>query len=491
MYTMKKQKRILRHRHRSLLILTSGILASSCFIIVTSFVFQPPDEQFYFVDTKYKGVQSRTVRQSTSYIRSIIEYPVTKNKIVNDQIATAIDVATQGFSAVSHEFASSADPSTQNVSYQVMYNNRKYLSIVVKVFQDTHKGRPLLRNMFWTFNMTTGKPVTLSELVGNSPDGLARIMIYLRNSVKQAIKQKGGSISSEYLRQSITPDTVNSFIVLNRNTLEFPFGQGAVSPERVGNISVKLSTSNLQLFLQNSVAKDILDVTPIGSAHKTAETDAEAETEITAQTVLTDSCTSPKRCIALTYDDGPTLHTPELLAALRRHHAKATFFTVGKSVVKFPEITKQIDQDGHTIGNHSYSHYSLPSLSEAKITSEITRTNDAIQKTIGKTPRFVRPPYGAVDSKTYRALRQLESSAILWSVDTRDWADRDSEIVCNRVLANARPGAIVIMHDIHPTDVRATECIIKALKKRSYSFVTIDTLLGDAAQPGKGYYGVD
>jgi peptidoglycan/xylan/chitin deacetylase (PgdA/CDA1 family) len=279
--------------------------------------------------------------------------------------------------------------------------------------------------------------------------------------------------------------------VLNKNTLEFPFGRGVVSPERAGNISVKLGTSNLQLFLQNSVAKEILDVTPIGSAHITAETETEAEDESSAQITPSDSCQAPKRCIALTYDDGPTSHTPELLATLKRHHAKATFFTVGKNVVKFPDIVKQIDHEGHTIGNHSYSHYAFPSLAEARIVSEITRTNEVLQKTIGKTPKFVRPPYGAVDSKTYHALRQLNMSAILWSVDTRDWADRDSEIVCNRVIAGARPGAIVIMHDIYPTGVRATECILKALKKRSYNFVTVDTLLENAVQPGKGYYRVD
>ena len=98
----------------------------------------------------------------------------------------------------------------------------------------------------------------------------------------------------------------------------------------------------------------------------------------------------------------------------------------------------------------------------------------------------MRPPYGGFNQPVLDELRAQGMASILWSVDTRDWADRNSSIVCSRAVAGAAPGAIILMHDIHPTSVDAVPCILDSLKQQGYQFVTVSTLLGKT-EPGVKY----
>ena len=129
----------------------------------------------------------------------------------------------------------------------------------------------------------------------------------------------------------------------------------------------------------------------------------------------------------------------------------------------------------------------MPSLSPAQVQNEIASTNNTLQGIIGVKPTTLRPPYGATNAAVQRVVSNLGMSSILWSVDTRDWADRNSNIVCNRAISNARPGAIILMHDIHRTSVEAVPCILQNLSSQGYQFVTVDKLLGNL-QPGHIYY---
>ena len=159
---------------------------------------------------------------------------------------------------------------------------------------------------------------------------------------------------------------------------------------------------------------------------------------------------------------------------------------IGSKVAARANVARRIHTSGHQLGNHSWSHPVLPQYSAEAIGSEIDRTNSAITQATGVAPTIMRPPYGAVNSVVLEQLRQRGMASILWSVDTRDWADRNSTIVCNRAVAGARPGAIILMHDIHPTSVNAVPCILSTLKQQGYRFVTVQTLLGKTA-PGVNY----
>ncbi|HPQ82741.1 MAG TPA: polysaccharide deacetylase family protein, partial [Candidatus Saccharimonas sp.] len=177
--------------------------------------------------------------------------------------------------------------------------------------------------------------------------------------------------------------------------------------------------------------------------------------------------------------------TNELLDTLQRYKAHASFFLIGKNAISYKDVVKRMQNDGHTIGNHSWDHKSLPLLTPAAIDAELSQTNTEITKITGIVPSYMRPPGGALAPNVYAALQRQNMTAVMWSVDTRDWADRNSDIVYNRVVSGAKPGAIIILHDIHKTSVDAVPRILKALQRQGYAFVSIDELFGPNAAPGK------
>jgi len=193
------------------------------------------------------------------------------------------------------------------------------------------------------------------------------------------------------------------------------------------------------------------------------------------------------KCVALTFDDGPMPGTGELLDILARQHVKVTFFLIGRNAATYPDLVRREAAEGHELANHSWSHTDLGRASGAKVESELARTQDAIRKASGVTPLLMRPPYGSTDTTVAGVAKRLKLAQVLWAVDPLDWQVRDTGAVERRVLKGVRPGMIVLMHDIHPTTVRAVPRIIERLRAGGYTFVTVSQLFGKRMTPGKEY----
>src|SRR5687768_7889210 len=144
------------------------------------------------------------------------------------------------------------------------------------------------------------------------------------------------------------------------------------------------------------------------------------------------------KCLALTFDDGPGATTPALLKTLKRAGAKATFFLVGKRVEQRPEIAAQAVAEGHAIGNHTYSHASLPTLLEDEIVEEIRTTQEIIQQATGQQPTMFRPPYGHTSDRVLAVADQNELAQVLWTGTTLDWQLRDAKKIKAAVLRLAK-----------------------------------------------------
>jgi peptidoglycan/xylan/chitin deacetylase (PgdA/CDA1 family) len=183
--------------------------------------------------------------------------------------------------------------------------------------------------------------------------------------------------------------------------------------------------------------------------------------------------------IAMTFDDGPSAeNTPRLLDILKQRNIKATFFLLGENVVQHPEIVKRILAEGHEIGNHSWDHPQLSKLSDDRVTSELTRTSDAIREACGYTPKVMRPPYGAITKRQRDWIAEkLGLSIILWSVDPLDWKRPGPSVVSRRILSGAGPGAIILSHDIHKPTVDAMPATFDALLAKGFKFVTVSELI--------------
>jgi len=183
--------------------------------------------------------------------------------------------------------------------------------------------------------------------------------------------------------------------------------------------------------------------------------------------------------IALTFDDGPGKYTDRLLDCLKANDARATFFVLGSLVDSYPDTLKTMVANGCEIGNHSYSHANLTTLDEAGLKNEIDATNQKIKAITDTDTLLVRPPGG---SHNEFVRNTVNAPFIMWSLDTLDWQNKNTEIVVEKVLNSVQDGDIVLMHDIHATSLEAAEVLIPTLKDMGYNLVTVSEL---AAAKGK------
>ena len=188
--------------------------------------------------------------------------------------------------------------------------------------------------------------------------------------------------------------------------------------------------------------------------------------------------------VALTFDDGPNpYYTPQILATLGRYHIKATFFCVGRLVQRYPQLVWQEYRAGHVVGNHSWSHPHLGSLTPSALAFQFDRTSAVIQQVIGVQPTFFRPPYGDFTSAVLGRAYMLGLTTVMWNVMPADWLLPGTAAIVDRVLAYAGNGAIILLHDgggNRSETVAALPLIIEGLQQRGFRLVTIQQLLQDA-----------
>lgn len=195
------------------------------------------------------------------------------------------------------------------------------------------------------------------------------------------------------------------------------------------------------------------------------------------------------KCVALTFDAGPSENTNRLLDILKREKVHATFFMLGENhVEKRPAEVKRIDAEGHELANHTWSHQILTDIKPAEARREMSRVQDAVRKITGKTPKLMRPPQGRTDESVSAISKELGLAQVLWSVTAKDYETNDSALITKRVLEQTERDGIILLHDIYRGTVPAVPGILKELKKRGYTVVTVSQLLAPAKpQPGMVY----
>lgn len=183
--------------------------------------------------------------------------------------------------------------------------------------------------------------------------------------------------------------------------------------------------------------------------------------------------------VALTFDDGPHASlTPKALDILKRHGAKGTFFMLGQNAARNKSIVARAAAEGHELGVHTWTHIKMNSTARAKVDSEITRTQNVLADASGVVPRVMRPPYGATNKALIEKMYSTYGMAtVLWDVDTLDWRKPGVNKVINTAVNQAKPGSIILVHDIHATTLSALEGIVTGLQARGFQLVTVSELL--------------
>lgn len=181
--------------------------------------------------------------------------------------------------------------------------------------------------------------------------------------------------------------------------------------------------------------------------------------------------------IAITFDDGPSAHcTGRLLDGLKERGIKGTFFLIGKNAEENPELVKRLFEEGHLIGNHTYSHVEITRLSDEDAKKEIMETDRVISSVTGRHVEYMRPPFGLWQDELEE---DLDVMPVMWSIDPLDWTTKNVEEIVNKVVTQAEENDIILLHDCYDTSVDAALRIVDILKKKGFEFVTVDELLMD------------
>lgn len=185
-----------------------------------------------------------------------------------------------------------------------------------------------------------------------------------------------------------------------------------------------------------------------------------------------------EKCIAITFDDGPHgKDTEKLLDELKQLNVKASFFLIGENIEQSEmnrELVKRMYEEGHLIGNHTYSHVDIKKTGKRKVLSEIYKTNDIIEDITGGSVAYIRPPYGSYEESF---LDCISMTPVLWTIDPDDWDTTNVSLVVERVVKNASDRGIILLHDCYESSVAAAVEIIERLQKEGYHFVTVDQVM--------------
>jgi peptidoglycan-N-acetylglucosamine deacetylase len=193
---------------------------------------------------------------------------------------------------------------------------------------------------------------------------------------------------------------------------------------------------------------------------------------------LVTSAKTAANAVALTFDDGPNPEfTPLVLAVLKKHAMKATFFTIGENLVKYPELARQIVNEGHQLGNHSYFHREYRDLPLAQQLAEIDRTDALLSDIDGANRHTFRPPRGELSPTLLVALIRRNQTIAMWSYDSLDYEGRGAESIVRRFEKHPmRPGEIVLMHDDNAHTLQALEQLLPSWKQQGWNSLQFSAL---------------
>ena len=219
-------------------------------------------------------------------------------------------------------------------------------------------------------------------------------------------------------------------------------------------------------------------VVGIWAAKKDDRAGAEPEEIIPVEhLVLPEEEKTEKKRIALTFDDGPhPIYTPQMLELLKEEQVPATFFLLGENVELYGDVVKEIAKEGHLIGNHTYHHVQVTTLSLDEACKEIQETSDLIEELTGTGTEYVRPPFGTWNEELEE---RLDLIPVMWSIDTKDWTTQNVDWIVREAVKHAEDHDIILMHDSYQSTVDAVKRVIEQLEAEGFEFVTVDEIIMD------------
>lgn len=368
---------------------------------------------FIFLTGCNKEAYIETVIKNKNGNLSTITYPVTHIKKLDKEINKYIK-------------EKELDTSNElNIDYTFNIISNRYVNVTLETYQNIDN-QDIYDAKSFIFDKRTNKFLTIANLV--SKDSI--------KTISQIINKKASLNSSDYT--NVTFDENNLYFYFNVHNL-------------VTKVDVPIYDTEFLLDINfgNEVKKEY------NSYNKEKVIDPD------------------KPVVALTFDDGPSKYTDDILDILDENDANATFFVLGNKVKYYSNTLRKMLKNGNEIGNHTFNHKSLNRLKIDDMLYQINSTQDIIYEYTGYTPLYLRPSYGNIN---HLLKEKTPLEIILWNVDPEDWKYKNSKVIANRALNKVNDGSIVLLHDTKKRTVEALKIIIKELKKEGYQFVTISEL---------------
>ena len=368
-------------------------------------------------------------------------------------------------------------PFELHLEFEIIYKSDRHLSLIFNESKYLGGTQSNVTMYTYNFNLEQGRQLALKDLFKGTSAYLEILSQYV---YEQLINQNALDIllDEEWVVEGSKPLEANfKHFLMKENGIIVLFEKYQLGPAFIGEPSLEIP---YDVFTAHIELKEfILAGTP--AIEPTTETETTIEIESTNEETtesLTESTTEstdePKK-IALTFEDGPhPLYTPLILDTLKSREEVATFFLLGNRANEYPNLTKRIFEEGHLIGNHTWSHPQLTRLGTDDLLKQIEMTNTTVFNITGFTPTLYRPPYGIYNESVITITNR---PAILWSIDPLDLKYKDSDYITNYVLDHAFDGAIVLLRDTNPYTTQALSAIIDGLVRDGFEIVTVEELL--------------
>ncbi len=388
----------------------------------------------------------KTIIEENSTTLIAINYPKTNLKKLDQNIKKYINKIYNDFKT-NYEKIDDIEKSELNIDYTYDIINDNYINITITSFiSSSSLAHPITTIKTFTFDQQKKKMLNLEDIVDKNN----------LNKMVDIIKEE---LNSKY-KDCILPDVVispnyNNFplFTFSPNALNIYFNPYEISSGYCGVINIEIPFSKISTKL--NLKKE----------------NKEPKAQIVTKTSYVIDPNKPS--IAITFDDGPSTYTSDILKLLKENDANATFFILGNKVNNYVDTLKEMYKNGNEIGNHSYNHKWLTKLSIEEFQNQINKTQDIIKNTIGYTPTLLRPTYGSVNKKI-RA--NTDMNIVLWDVDTMDWKIKNSKKIASRALEQIEDLDIILMHDTHKRTLEALKIMIPTLKEKGYQLVTVSEL---------------
>lgn len=427
--------------------------------------------------TTDKDVSFESISEWTDTYRIYVMYPVTTNAKIGDSIKAELDPVVDNFRTQATK--SSTDPNMPydlNFTAEINYSNPSVINIVYHGKQYTG-GQDVSTEQNRLFERKSGDRITTDKLFKDQSylgtlSTLTRQQLpnILSTNFSQQIVNKGTEpIATNFDQFEINKD--GEFVVM--------FKPGQVANEAIGTVKVAIPSQKISSILTsdslNSLFPEAAKSLALAQkkAAEAADKAAKAAEKAKPQQNTGKTDCSVKKCIALTFDDGPGVYTTQFLDLFKQYNAKVTYFVIGRQVAARSDIVARADKEGHDIGIHTWDHLDMKKLTDAQLQDQINRTNQAIVNATGRKSYLIRPPYGSYNQSSVAVANM---PFIMWNVDPLDWKNKDANTVYNSVMSNAKPGSIVLSHSIYSSTLEAYKRIIPDLIKQGYTLVTISDM---------------